>query len=82
MHNYLIPFGGVLTASGLITMLVNGWAGPEGVHMSEQISQLGFTAMGDISLTSGGVLAFVLIFTGIAMMAYGNGTAWKVTGGY
>ncbi len=82
MHDYLIPFGGILTASGLTTMLIAGWAGPEGVHMSTQIANLGFTAVQDITLTSSGVLAFVLIFTGIAMMVYGNGTAYKVTGGY
>ncbi|MFT5587323.1 MAG: hypothetical protein ACI9VR_004932 [Cognaticolwellia sp.] len=82
MHDYLIPFGGVLTASGLTTMLVSGWSGPGGEHMSTQISQLGFSAVADISLTSAGMLAFVLIFTGIAMMAYGNSTAHKVTGGY
>lgn len=82
MHDYLIPFGGVLTASGLTTMLIAGWTGPEGEHMSTQIANLGFSAVSDISLTSAGMLAFVLIFTGIAMMVYGNGTAYKVTGGY
>ncbi len=82
MHDYLIPFGGVLTASGLITMLLGGWSGPQGEHMSTQISTLGFSAVSDISLTSTGILAFALIFSGIAMMAYGNATAHKVTGGY
>lgn len=82
MHDYLIPFGGVLTASGLVTMLLAGWTGPEGEHMSTQIANLGYSAVADISLTSSGMLAFVLIFTGMAMMIYGNGTAHKVTGGY
>ncbi|MED5372174.1 MAG: hypothetical protein VX899_14240 [Myxococcota bacterium] len=82
MHSYLIPFGGILTASGMMTMLIAGWSGPNGVHMSEQIANLGFSAVADIGLTSSGILAFVLIFTGIAMMVYGNATAYKVTGGY
>ena len=82
MQNYLIPLGGVLTASGLMTMLYQGWGGPNGVHMSEQISNLGFSAVGDIALSQAGIVGFVLIFTGLGMMVYGNATAWKATNGY
>lgn len=82
MHNYLIPLGGVLTASGLMTMLYQGWGGPGGVHFSEQISSLGFSSVSQIELTQAGIIAFVLIFTGLGMMVYGNATAWKATNGY
>lgn len=82
MHNYLIPLGGVLTASGLLTMLYQGWTGPNGVHLSEQISNLGFSAVSEIAVTQAGIIAFVLILTGLGMMVYGNATAWKATNGY
>ncbi|HJN77312.1 MAG TPA: hypothetical protein QGF58_25530 [Myxococcota bacterium] len=81
MHQYLIPFGGVVAGAGFMTMLF-GWEGPGGVHIAEQISMVGFSAVGDISLNSLGQLAFALILIGIGMMVWGNRTAWKETSGY
>lgn len=81
MHQYLIPFGGVTAGAGFMSMLF-GWETPGGVDIAEQISTVGFSAVGELTLNPVGQLAFALILIGIGMMVFGNRTAWKETGGY
>lgn len=81
MQQYLIPIGGILAGSGMMTMLF-GFEGPDGVDIAAQISTVGFSSVSDISMTSAGYAAFALIFIGIALMVFGNKTAWQETGGY
>lgn len=81
VQKFLIPAGGILAGSGMMTMLF-GWTGPDGVDIAAQISTVGFSAVSDISITSAGYAAFAMIFGGIALMVFGNKTAWQETGGY
>lgn len=81
MQKFIIPLGGILAGSGIMTMLF-GWKGGDGRDIAEQISSVGFSAVADISMTSYGPIAFALILSGLALMVFGNATAWKETGGY
>ncbi len=81
MQKFIIPAGGVLIGTGLITMLY-GWETAGGTDMAAQISSVGFSGVSDIGMTSYGPIAFALIAVGIALAVYGNATAWKETGGY
>ncbi|MCB9796951.1 MAG: hypothetical protein H6741_30070 [Alphaproteobacteria bacterium] len=82
MQKYIIPLGGVLAGSGLMTMLFGWGIGEAGKDSAEQISQVGFVALDEIVLTSNGTIAFALIGLGVILMIAGNATAWKETGGY
>ncbi|MCP4809070.1 MAG: hypothetical protein GY913_13365 [Proteobacteria bacterium] len=81
MQKFLIPIGGVLAGTGMLFMLF-GFESPDGVDMAAQISTIGASGVADISITGLGKMAFALIFAGIAMMVFGNKTAWQETGGY
>lgn len=82
MQKYIIPVGGVLVGSGIMTMLFGWQVGESGKDSAEQIGTLGFNALGEISMTGVGPIAFALILAGIALLIYGNATAWRQTGGY
>ena len=81
MQKFIIPAGGILIGTGLMTMLF-GWETVGGSDMATQISTVGFSGVAEIAMTSNGPVAFGLIFVGIALAVYGNATAWKETGGY
>lgn len=81
MQQYLIPLGGVIAGSGIMTMLF-GWEGGDGRDIAEQISSVGYSAVYDIHMTQYGPVAFGLILVGLALMVYGNATAWRATHGY
>lgn len=81
MQKFIIPLGGVCAGSGIMTMLF-GWQGGDGRDIAEQISTVGFSAVADISMTAYGPVAFGLIAVGLALMVWGNATAWRETHGY
>ena len=82
MQKFIIPLGGALAGSGVMSMLF-GWSSGDGQRdMAEQISTIGYSGVFDIHITQYGQLAFGLIFVGLALMVFGNATAWKETGGY
>ena len=84
MQKYIIPLGGITTGTGLMCMLF-GWDGVKsmpGTDQAEAISTVGWSGVADLALNGTGVLAFLLIITGVSMMIWGNRTAWKETGGY
>lgn len=84
MQKYIIPLGGITTGTGLMCMLF-GWDGVKSMPGTDQaaaISTVGWSGVADMSLNGTGVLAFLLIITGVSMMIWGNRTAWKETGGY
>lgn len=81
MHSYLIPAGGLCTGAGIMTMLFS-WDTKMGGDMATHISKVGYQGLTDWTATSNAPIAFGLIFVGIAMMVFGNATAWKETGGY
>ncbi|MCB9765783.1 MAG: hypothetical protein H6739_38770 [Alphaproteobacteria bacterium] len=82
MQKFIIPLGGILAGSGVMTMLFGWNIGADGKDSAEQISQVGFSALNELAMTSLGPVAFGLIIVGLALMVYGNATAWKETGGY
>ena len=84
MQKFIIPLGGVTTGIGLMCMLY-GWDGVKsmpGVDQAEAISVVGYSGVAELALNGTGVLAFLLIITGLSLMIWGNSTAWKETGGY
>lgn len=84
MQKFIIPLGGVILGSGLMTMLF-GWDGvasAPGVDQAEAASIVGFSGVADIAINGNGVIAFLLIIVGLSMMVWGNATAWKETKGY
>ena len=82
VQKFLIPLGGVLLGSGLMTMLFGWGIGEPGLDSAQQISSVGYVALDEIVMTSYGPIAFGLIFLGAALAIAGNATAWKETGGY
>lgn len=82
MQKFIIPLGGALVGSGIMTMLFSWHIGEEGKDAAEQIGTLGFNALGEIAMTGTGPIAFGLIIGGLALLIYGNATAWRETGGY
>lgn len=82
MHKFIIPLGGILAGSGVMTMLFGWNIGEVGLSSAEQISTVGFWALDEVSINNFGIAAFVMIFAGIVLMVTGNRTAWKETGGY
>lgn len=82
MQKFIIPLGGVLVGSGIMTMLFGWHIGEPGKDAAEQISTVGFNALGEITMTGAAPIAFALILSGIALLVYGNATAWRQTDGY
>ena len=81
MHNVLIPLGGILTGSGVISLLW-GFQSDTGEGMSVSFSKLGYTGLDQMTLTDTGCMALCAIGVGLAMLIYANATAWKKTNGY
>ena len=81
MHNVLIPRGGILTGSGVISLLW-GFQADTGEGMSVSFSRLGYTGLDQMVLTDVGCTGLCMIVVGLAMLIYGNATAWKKTNGY
>ncbi len=81
MHNVLIPLGGVLTGSGVVALLW-GFSSDTGQAMHTSFSKLGYTGLDQMTINDTGACGLTMIGIGLAMMIYGNATAWKKTDGY
>lgn len=81
MHNVLIPLGGVLTGSGVVSLLW-GFSADTGEAMHTSFSKLGYTGLDQMTITDTGACGLAMIAVGMAMLIYGNATAWKKTDGY
>jgi hypothetical protein len=73
--------GGMSTGTGILLAALHGFTFPGG-EVATQISRLGADALPEVSITSLGYLALVMILGGAGMMVKANATAYKQTGGY
>jgi len=81
MNNLLIPVGGIIAGSGLMT-LIFGFESTTGGMVSTTYSQTGYSALDAWTINATGKMGLLLVVTGVVMMVLGNFRIWKKTGGY
>lgn len=80
MRTVLWIAGGLLTATGILTLLFS-FAAPYG-DFSTSIAQAGWDGIGDIGFTDKAKFAFFCLIVGAPTLIGLNATAWRKTGGY
>ncbi len=73
--------GGVLAGVGILMTALHGFTFPGG-DVATHFSYIGADALPDVSITSTGYVAILMIITGAWLMVKANATAYKQTGGY
>ena len=81
MHNLLIPIGGIIAATGIVS-LIFGFEATTGGMMSTTFSEAGYTALDQWTVNATGKMGILMVITGVALMVSGNRTIWRKTGGY
>jgi hypothetical protein len=72
--------GGVLCATGILTLLFSFDSG--GADIALSLDRVGFDAMGDVGPNGNFVYAAACIALGLPTLVYLNATQWRNTGGY
>ncbi len=81
MHNLVLPLGGIITGSGVLTLLF-GFEADTGGGLAQTFSQTGYTGLDQVGINSTGWMGIGMIAVGVLLMVGANATAWKKTDGY
>lgn len=81
MRTFLWVLGGVLCATGLMSLLF-AFETPFGGDIATTLDRVGWDAVGDVTTTPQALVTMLCLGLGLPILIGLNAGAWKQTGGY